>query len=643
MSEALKNELGRLGIITDGAGGITVVNATVTGLLTQSGSLDLLTATDAITAFATGGQTSAVALTTDINRVTVCATAHDSVKLPTSAAGLNNIVVINDGAAALDVYPITGDKINALAANVAVTIPPGKRAAFNCAVAGTWSEQASHPVSALFGTGTTTTTFAAGQLTGANFVNYTNTGATPGSIATRTATLMFADDPNARVGGTYKLRICNGGTSTLTVTAGAGVTLTGTATVAPSNCRDFIVTYTSATALVIQEVSGGATFVNDASAQTIGGVKTFSAIPLMLTTNAITAFATGGQGSAVALTSNINRVTVCATIHDSVKLPTATAGTGPIEVINDGATGLDVFPATGDLINGLAANLAVTIPTGKRSTFNCAVTGTWSEDQPDSVRSQFVTNTTTTTFAAGQLSGANDVVYTNTAATPGSIATRTAALMFTDDPQARVGGTYRLRVVNQGTSLLTMTAGGGVTLTGTATVNANSYRDYVVTYTSAAALVMQEVSGGSNFVLSPAAIAAGSTKTLTAANAGATTLLDTNSGSVVTLPAATGTGNTFKFFVSVATTSAAHKILTGAADNVVGLLIGQNSNTAKVFQGTSASAYRSLQMPFAGTQPSGGLQGDWFEFIDTAANTWFVKGAYSAGTTPTTPFSTATS
>jgi len=69
---------------------------------------------------------------------------------------------------------------------------------------------------------------------------------------------MAADDPTFRVGGTYLLRITNGqGTGTLTVTAGVGVTLTGTATIAVNTWRDFIVTYTSATALVMQNIATG--------------------------------------------------------------------------------------------------------------------------------------------------------------------------------------------------------------------------------------------------------------------------------------------------------------------------------------------------------------------------------------------------
>ena len=82
---------------------------------------------------------------------------------------------------------------------------------------------------------------------------------TPGSIATRTATQMFNDNPYASVGGGYRLRISNtaAGSATMTITAGSGVTLTGTATIADGSYRDFIVTYTSATALTIQNIGGG--------------------------------------------------------------------------------------------------------------------------------------------------------------------------------------------------------------------------------------------------------------------------------------------------------------------------------------------------------------------------------------------------
>lgn len=236
---------------------------------------------------------------------------------------------------------------------------------------------------------------------------------------------------------------------------------------------------------------------------TLGTVTTssviFTGMPAYSATNSITAFATGGQGSAVALTTTLNRIGTCATDGDSVKLPAATAGL-VLYITNAGVAYANVFPATGEIIDTLAANTAVSLPAGSRATFTCSVAGTWMSGGIVAKAAKYTTNTTTTTFAAGQCSGAAFVVYNNTQGTPGSIAFRTAAQMFADDPYARVGGSYILRIKNgQGTGTLTVTGGAtGITLTGTATIGINTFRDFVVTYTSASALVIQSVGTGSD-------------------------------------------------------------------------------------------------------------------------------------------------
>ena len=74
-----------------------------------------------ITAFATGGQASAVLITADIAEISVCATGGDSVKLPVAVAGLV-ILIINHGAAAADVFPNTDDAINEAAINTAKSL-----------------------------------------------------------------------------------------------------------------------------------------------------------------------------------------------------------------------------------------------------------------------------------------------------------------------------------------------------------------------------------------------------------------------------------------------------------------------------------------------------------------------------------------
>jgi hypothetical protein len=94
---------------------------------------------DGITAFAGGGQGSATALTKDINRISTCATAADSVKLPAAVAGMT-LLVVNQGAARCDVFPATGEQINGLSANTALSVAAGEKALFVCRVAAQWVE-----------------------------------------------------------------------------------------------------------------------------------------------------------------------------------------------------------------------------------------------------------------------------------------------------------------------------------------------------------------------------------------------------------------------------------------------------------------------------------------------------------------------
>lgn len=131
---------------------ITGVDGTGVGRVVSVGFIRVST-TDAITARAGGAQANAVLLTSAYNRVTVVASAGDSVKLPLCAAGPQNAVgngqPINtigqiiyltnaDASDSMDVFPSTGDTINAVAANGAYAMAANKTAAFICASAGKW-------------------------------------------------------------------------------------------------------------------------------------------------------------------------------------------------------------------------------------------------------------------------------------------------------------------------------------------------------------------------------------------------------------------------------------------------------------------------------------------------------------------------
>lgn len=115
-----------------------------------------LSSTDNITAFAGGGQTSAVQLESALNRIATVATGNDSVKLPSCQSGRSNtgqgttaiptgdsvgimLWVVNAAAAnSLNVFPQTGQSINALSANSAYAVAANKAVIFACGTNGIW-------------------------------------------------------------------------------------------------------------------------------------------------------------------------------------------------------------------------------------------------------------------------------------------------------------------------------------------------------------------------------------------------------------------------------------------------------------------------------------------------------------------------
>jgi hypothetical protein len=111
-----------------------------------------------------------------------------------------------------------------------------------------------------YSTGTTTTTFTAAEMTGGKLTIYTSTAATPGSIATATATAMFAAIQGAYVGLKWIFRVINDvATNSLTITADASVTLSGKTTyvATPYGSMDFEMTFTSPTAATMKYIGGG--------------------------------------------------------------------------------------------------------------------------------------------------------------------------------------------------------------------------------------------------------------------------------------------------------------------------------------------------------------------------------------------------
>lgn len=76
--------------------------------------------------------------------------------------------------------------------------------------------------------------------------------------------------------------------------------------------------------------------------------------------------------------------------------------------------------------------------------------------------------------------------------------TPTAAAWLTAIGAFFVGQDYVLRVLNTGSGqTITLTGGTNVTVTGTATIANNTWREFIVTVTSATAITLQEIGGGS--------------------------------------------------------------------------------------------------------------------------------------------------
>lgn len=122
------------------------------GLTFSAGGLPVASVSNALTAHSGGGQTSALALVSSLNRVTTVAAAGDSVKLPVSVAGLT-ITIINNGANSMQVFGAGTDTINGVATATGVTQIANSVVRYSSAVAGLWqAESLSFGYSAAFET-----------------------------------------------------------------------------------------------------------------------------------------------------------------------------------------------------------------------------------------------------------------------------------------------------------------------------------------------------------------------------------------------------------------------------------------------------------------------------------------------------------
>lgn len=140
-------------------------------------------------------------------------------------------------------------------------------------------------------------------------------------------------------------------------------------------------------------------------------------------------------------------------------------------------------------------------------------------------------------------------------------------------------------------------------------------------------------------------VAAGSSLVMNQrAHAGRTILLDTATGSTVTLPAATGSGLKYRFLVSALATSNSHIVrVANATDAMIGQVFTQDTDSANVALAFAAVAGTSDTITLNRTTTGSVTVGEWIEVedvrINSTTNRYFVTGMLTCNGIPATPFS----
>lgn len=135
--------------------------------------------------------------------------------------------------------------------------------------------------------------------------------------------------------------------------------------------------------------------------------------------------------------------------------------------------------------------------------------------------------------------------------------------------------------------------------------------------------------------------------TIDATYAGKIITLSKAAGLAVTLPAATGTGNVYRFVTKTKVTSGAQKIQVA---NATDYFRGQILAVTDAADGSAPDAWATASTGTVATESDtisadgstqGGNIGDYYEIIDLAAGVFAVRGLIKASGTEASPFSAA--
>jgi len=131
------------------------------------------------------------------------------------------------------------------------------------------------------------------------------------------------------------------------------------------------------------------------------------------------------------------------------------------------------------------------------------------------------------------------------------------------------------------------------------------------------------------------------TITLDSDDAGIPLVFTRAAGVVVTLPAATGTGNVYNFYVNTSVTSNSYKIqVANATDIISGLALADDGDGEPTNGWPTSSTTDTITMD---ESTQGGIKGDSLEIVDIAEGQFCVKAFLTNSGTGATPFSAAVS
>lgn len=97
-------------------------------------------------------------------------------------------------------------------------------------------------------------------------------------------------------------------------------------------------------------------------------------------------------------------------------------------------------------------------------------------------------------LAAAQMAGAELTDLITSGAT--ALTTPSAAALLAATPNGQIGMSYVLRIINTNAGTLTITADASITTTGTMTIATNTWREFVITFTSATTATMKSIGTG---------------------------------------------------------------------------------------------------------------------------------------------------